>query len=151
MIGLIDRRARLGSLPAVSVTGADSAAGAEPGSITVPSGERWVLKAVSVTMVQGLTQTPWPRLKIVDADSNILFQAQAGTAAGAVSTTEQVTWASGLVTTGPLGATTAVSRTGGLPEDLVLEAGAVISVVTVGIGGNTDYGKLVASVIKLPA
>ncbi len=135
-------------IAAEAVSSADPAANAEA-TLTVPAGERWLVKSVSIQMVQGATQTPWPRL-VIDDGTNTLFQAQAGTAAAASSTTEQVTWAPGLLTTGPLGATTAVSRQGGLPDGLVLEAGSRIQTNTVGIGANTNYGKMWALVHKLP-
>lgn len=135
-------------LASEAATGADAAAGAEAGTITVPAGERWLVRAVSVECVQGLTQTPWPRLVITQGDA--VISVQSGTAAQAVSTTCRHSWVPGGPTTGPLGATTAVTCQGNLPSDLVLEAGATLATSTVGIGANTNYGKLAALIHKLP-
>lgn len=146
-MNLYDRKALLASLPAVAVTGADAAAGEEAGTITVPSGERWLVQGVSVECVQGATQTPWPRLVITDGD--FVLAAHSGSAAQAAGTTCRHSWFAGA----PLqisGATTAVAAQGPLPEGLILEAGATIATSTVGIGANTNYGKLAARVIKLP-
>jgi hypothetical protein len=131
-----------------SATGADAAAGAEAGTITVPAGQRWLLKAVTVVCVQGATQTPWPTLTIDDG-TNVLFAAKSGTAAQALDTTCRHSWAPN----GPLtiaGATTAVIATGPLPADFVLEAGYRISTVTAGIGANTNYGVMRATIQKFP-
>lgn len=135
-------------IAAEAVTGADAAAGSEAGTITVPTGERWLVRSVSVECVQGATQTPWPRLLITQGDH--VLAAQSGTAAQPASTTCRHTWLPGGTTAGPTGATTAVTAQGTLPGDLVLEAGATLATNTVGIGANTNYGKLSALVHKLP-
>lgn len=135
-------------IAAQSVTGADAAAGSEAGTITVPAGERWLVRSVSVECVQGATQTPWPRLVVTQGDH--VFACQSGASAQAASTTCRHSWIPGGPTVGPTGATTAVTCQGNLPKDLVLEAGATLATVTVGIGGNTNYGKLSALVHKLP-
>lgn len=134
-------------LAATSVSGANPGAGAEC-SITVPAGERWLLKSVSVTLVQGATQTPWPVL-IIDDGTNTLWSAYSGTAAQAINTTAQHSWGAGSPT-GIQGATTAVQAQGPIPLDMILEAGARIRTLTTGIGANSDYGIPWASVIKLP-
>jgi len=144
----IDKSAPLKFLGTEAVTGADAAANAEAGTITVPAGERWLVKGVSVECVQGSTQTPWPRLVITQGD--FVFQAQSGAAAQAASTTCRHTWSPNGPTVGPTGATTVCSSQGTLPDELILEAGATLATATVGIGANTNYGKLAALVVKLP-
>ncbi|MGI8514054.1 MAG: hypothetical protein ACR2NT_02755 [Acidimicrobiia bacterium] len=105
-------------IAAEAVTGADPAASAEF-SITVPTGERWLLTSVSVPLVQGITQTPWPRL-IIDDGTNDLFASHSGTAAQAASTTCQHSWSEGTDPIGPFGATTNVIAQGTLPEGFIL-------------------------------
>lgn len=134
------------ALSVESVSGANPAAGIEC-SITVPTGEKWLLLGVSVANVQAGAGSSWPTL-IVDDGTNIIWAAKAGTAAQAVSTTCQYSWSP----SSPLtiaGATTAVAATGPLAEGMVLPAGYRIRTVTVGIGANTDYGVPWAAVIKL--
>lgn len=144
----IDKQNRLTYPAQDAVTGADAGAGAEAGTITVPAGERWLLLGASVELVQGATQTPWPRLLITDGST--VFAAVSGSTAQAASTTCRHSWFPGA----PLaitGATTAVQAQGAIPPDLVLEAGATIATSTVGIGANSNYGVLQATVVKLPA
>lgn len=147
MIPLVDKSDRLSVAPITSVTGANPAANAEC-SITVPAGERWLLLAFTVANVQGGTGTPHPKLQIDDG-TNVLFQAHAGTAAQAISTTCQFSWVAGGAAIGPTGLTTAVAAQGGLPEGLVLEAGYKITTVTAGLSATTDYGVPRATVVKL--
>lgn len=117
------------------VGGADPAAGAEV-TDAVPAGKSWYLVAVSVSLVQGLTQTPWPSL-VIDDGTNIVFQAFSGTAAMSVSTTTQHSWGIGVPAVGS-GASTA--NTGPLGNGLVLGAGWRIRTSTTGIGANSNYG-----------
>jgi hypothetical protein len=117
------------------VAGADPAASNEV-SDTVPSGKFWVLISVSVQLVQGATQTPFPSL-VVDDGANILFQAFAGTAALSAGTTAQVSWG---VNVPPVGSAASTVLTGPLADNLVLLAGYRIRTVTTGIGANTNYG-----------
>lgn len=117
------------------VAGANPAANTEI-SDTVPAGTYWLLRAVSVQLVQGITQTPWPSL-VIDDGTNILFQAFAGTAAVSASITTQVTWAPGLT---PVGSAASTVTLGPLPEGFILPAGYRIRTITTGIGANTDYG-----------
>ena len=132
-------------LPQV-VTGSDPAAAAEV-SETVPAGEVWELHAVSVALVQGATQTPQPSL-VIDDGTNVIAILPGSTAAQAVSTTCQYTWAPGLVTSGQIGATTAVRSAGALPDKLVLRPGYRIRTSTVGIGANSNYGAPILHVTK---
>lgn len=145
---VVDKTGRTTFAPTTSVTGADPAANAEF-SITVPAGERWLLKAVTVAMVQGITDTPWPNL-VIDDGTNVLFSAPAGTAAQAVSTTCQHSWFPGAISN-IQGATTNVKAVGPIPENLVLEAGYRIRSLTTGLGSNSNYGVPRATVVKLPA
>lgn len=149
MIPFISRKNVEKLLPTESVTGANPAANAEF-TITVPAGERWLLLAVTVAMVQGATQTPWPRITIDDG-TNVLFAAHSGTAAQAASTTCQHSWIVGGPAIGPSGVTTAVVAQGALPPGLVLEAGSRIISITAGLGANSDYGAPRATIIKMPA
>lgn len=148
MLPGIDRSGKTLIAATTSVTGADPAANAEF-SITVPAGERWLVKAVTVALVQGLTDTPWPTL-VIDDGTNVLCAAKSGTAAMAVSTTCQHSWSPGCPLT-IAGATTAVIATGPIPADLVLEAGYRLRSVTAGLGSNSNYGVPRVTVVKLPA
>lgn len=96
----------------------------------------WYLFSVSVQLVQGATQTPFPSL-VIDDGANTLFQAFAGTAALSAATTSQYTWAPNLT---PIGGAAATAAQGPLPANLVLPSGFRIRTVTTGIGANTDYG-----------
>lgn len=120
------------------LNGSNPAAGAEV-SQTVPGGERWELKAVSVALVQGLTQTPQPILQIDDG-TDVVYESFGASAAQAVSTTCRYTWAPGHTLSGLVGATTNVHAVAPLPFGLVLDAGWRIKTVTLGIGANSDYG-----------
>jgi len=132
-----------------SVTAANPAANAEF-TFTVPAGERWLVLAVTVSCVQGATQTPHPRL-VIDDGTNTLFAAHSGTAAQASSTTCQHSWVAQGPAIGPSGATTAVVAQGSLPQGLILEAGSRMISNTAGLGANTDYGVPRATIVKLPA
>lgn len=143
-------RTAAGEESTVTEVGADAAAGAEAGTITVPAGERWLLRSVHVEMVQGATQTPWPRL-VIGNGSRTVFVAHSGAAAQSASTTCQHAWSRGAQSLGPSGATTACAAQGPLPEGLVLEAGWTIATSTVGIGANSNYGVMAAVVQKLSA
>lgn len=118
--------------------GTDPAANAEI-SETVPAGKTWSLLAVSVALVQGITQTPQPIL-IVDDGTNTILEIFGSSAAQAVSTTCRYTWAPGLTLSGQVGATTDVHSNAPLPRDLVLPPGYRIRTNTLGKGANTDYG-----------
>jgi hypothetical protein len=129
-----------------SVSSNDAAAGAEF-LFTVPAGEKWLLKSVSVPLVQSATDTPWPTL-VIDDGTNVIWSARSGTAAQAINTTCQHSWGPASPLT-IAGATTAVKATGPLPEGLVLPAGYRIQSSTTGIAATANYGKAWAAVIKL--
>ena len=117
------------------VAGANPAASAEV-SDTVPAGKSWYLVAVSVSLVQGITQTPNPTI-VIDDGANIVFQSPPLAAAQNASVTTQYTWAANLPVSGGGAATIA---TGPLPVFMVLPAGYRIRTLTAGIGANSDYG-----------
>lgn len=125
-------------LPALTVVG-----GATGLTITttVPgvSPKFWWLLAVTVQLVQGLTQTPQPSLVIDDGTTNILTM-PGSTAAQAASTTAQYTWAGDLQVTGLIGTTPGIVAAAPLPQNLILPPGYRIKTVTSGIGANSDYG-----------
>lgn len=130
----------------VVVVGTNPAANTEV-SETVPAGQTWQLLAVSVALVQGLTQTPQPILQIDDG-TTVLFESFGASAAQAASTTCRYTWAAGNTVSALIGATTNVHAVAPLPEGLVLAAGSRIKTVTVGIGANSDYGAPALYVVK---
>lgn len=125
------------AIGAQQVNGTNPAANTEI-SETVPAGKSWLLIAVSVSLVQGATQTPQPILQIDDG-TDVIYESFGSSAAQASSTTCRYTWAPGLDLTGQIGATTNVHSTASLPEGLLLPAGYRIKTVTLGIGANTDY------------
>lgn len=141
-----DKTGRTSILSVQAVSAADPAANAEF-SFTVPAGETWLLLGVSVQMVQGITQTPWPSL-VVDDGTNTLFNAYSGTAAQGGSTTAQHSWGVGNPAASA-GVTPNIFSTGPLPAGLVLPAGYRIRSVTAGLGANSNYGVPRAMVIKL--
>ena len=118
-------------------TGTNVAANTEF-SETVPAGVTWELLSVTVSCVQGATQTPQPIL-VIDDGTTVLFESFGSTTVQAVSTTCRYTWAPGHTLTGLVGATTNVHSTGPLPYKLILPAGYRIRSSTIGIGANTDY------------
>jgi hypothetical protein len=146
-MSMIDKTGRLAYGATVAATGANAGAGSEAGTITVPAGERWLLLGIGVECVQGITQTPWPR--VVITDGAYVFAAQSGAAAQAASTTCKHSWSPNGPTVGPTGATTACTSQGTIPSGLVLEAGATIATLTVGIGANTDYGVMAAKIVRV--
>ncbi len=117
------------------VAGTDQAANTEV-SDTVPATKWWFLLSVSVQLVQGATQTPWPSL-VIDDGANIVFQGFSGTAAMSAATTTQHTWAPNLPA---LGSAASTANTGPLPYGLLLPGGYRIRTVTTGIGANSNYG-----------
>ena len=118
-----------------STTGTNPAANAEI-SQTVPAGKFWLLMSVSVSLVQGITQTPQPVL-IVDDGTNVLFESFGASSAQNSSITTQYTWAPNLPLTAGGAATVCTAP---LPVSLVLGPGYRVRTSTLGIGANTDYG-----------
>jgi hypothetical protein len=116
---------------------------------TMPAGV-WEVASVSVSLVQGATQTPQPIL-VIDDGTDVVFEMFGSSAAQAVSTTCRYTWAPGLPLTAQIGATTNVHSTAPLPEGLILPAGWRIRTVTLGIGANTDYAAAALLVLEVVA
>ncbi len=121
----------------LQVNGTNPAANAEI-SEAVPAGKFWHVLSFSVSLAQGITQTPQPFLQIDDG-TDIILEIPGSTAAQAVSTTCRYTWAPGLTLTGQIGTTTGVRSCAPLPEDLILGPGYRIRTATIGLGANTDY------------
>ena len=106
---------------------------------TVPTGKFWALFSVSVSLVQGATQTPQPIL-IIDDGANTIFESLGSSAAQAASTTCQYTWAGLLPLSGQLGSGAGIHSTAPLLYPLLLQPGWRIRTSTLGIGANSDYG-----------
>lgn len=114
---------------------------------TVPTGKYWEIKAVTVQLVQGATQTPQPIL-VLDDGTDVIFEAFGSTTAQAVSTTCRYTWAPGHTLSGLVGATTNVHAVAPLPAGLLLGPGSRIGTSTIGIGANSNYGIPVLYVVE---
>jgi hypothetical protein len=108
-------------------------------SDVVPAGKWWWLISVTVSMVQGATQTPQPILQIDDGTINI-FSSVGATGAMTASTTAQFSWGVGLVVSALIGTTPNIVATGPLPEFLILKPGSHIKTLTPGLGANSAYG-----------
>lgn len=117
------------------VAGADPGAGVEFND-SVPAGKTWVLLSVTVVLVQGATQTPWPSL-VIDDGATAVFQGLAGTAAQNASISVRYTWAPGLAT---LGSGASIANSGALPFPMILSPGWRVRSSTTGLGANSDYG-----------
>jgi hypothetical protein len=122
----------------VQINGANPAAGSEI-SDTVPANTYWRLVAVSVSLVQGITNTPQPILQLDDG-TDVIFEMFGSSAAQAVSTTCRYTWAPGAPLSGQVGATTNVHSTAPLPDGLLLGPGYRIRTTTLGLAATGDYG-----------
>lgn len=123
--------------------GTDVAANTEIAE-TVPAGEYWLLKAVSVSLVQGATQTPRPTL-IVDDGTDIIFQGFGATTAQDADVTTRYTWAPGLTLT--VGTANTIANAA-LPSGLVLGPGYRLRTLTGGIGANSNYAALSISYVR---
>lgn len=126
----------------------NAAAGVEI-SHTMAAGT-WELVSVSVSLVQGITQTPQPIL-VIDDGTDVVFEMFGSSAAQAASTTCRYTWAPGLPLTAQVGATTNVHSTAPLPEGLILPGGWRVRTSTLGIGANTDYAVAALLVMEVAA
>ncbi len=124
---------RFGQLLVVAT--ADPAANAEFSQV-VPAGRWWKLGSVSVSLVQGITQTPQPIL-VIDDGASVLFESFGASSAQNASVTTQYTWAPNLPLTAGGAATVATAP---LPAGLVLKPGYRVRSVTLGLGANSNYG-----------
>src|SRR5437867_539946 len=123
---------------------ANPAAAAEVVGTAVPSGAIWLLRMFTVQLVQGLTQTPLPTLRLTGVAGVSGQVPITGTAIGA-SSTAQLTWGLGLVQTS---FTTVVGdefHTAPLPV-VYMVATEQWFTVTDGIGANTDYGAAIQTI-----
>lgn len=120
------------------INGTDPAANAEV-SQTVPAGKYWELIAVSVVLVQGITNTPQPLL-VIDDGADVVYEMFGSSAAQAVSTTCRYNWAPGCELSGQIGAGVNVHSTAPLPAGLILPPGWRVRTSTVGIAATSDYG-----------
>jgi len=124
-----------------SVVGTNPAANTELNDL-VPAGHFWWLLSVTVSCVQGATQTPLPSL-IIDDGTNNIYTSVGATGAMTAATTAQFTWGVGLVVSALIGTSPAIVATAPLPEFLFIGPGFHIKTLTAGIGANTDYGAFV--------
>lgn len=129
------------------ITGTNPAANTEVYQ-TVPAGKYWGLVAVTVSLAQGLVQTPQPILRIANKAGNVVYESFGASSAQAFSTTCLYTWAPGLPLSAPVGTLTDVHATAPLPEGLVLPPYYRITTNTLGKGANSDYGAPVFFVVE---
>lgn len=127
-----------------TVSSTDPAANTEA-TITVPADKYYKIVSASVSCAQGATQTPLPALQVADASGNVIFQANAASAAISVSTTSQCNWFNGAVLTA--GAALTVNQAP-IPADVICPPGYVISTATAGKGAATNLGPLNVLVVE---
>lgn len=121
-----------------SIAGTNPAAGAEIQE-TVPSGKWWKLLALTVQLVQGITDTPQPIL-VIDDGANVIWEGFGSSAAQASGTTTRYTWSCGSGTiTGQVGAGANVHSTAPLPA-IPMGPGWRVRTSTLGITATGDYG-----------
>jgi hypothetical protein len=130
---------------------ADSAISTNPAanteaSITVPTGNRWVIIAARLTVVQGATQTPLPNLEIVDSAGNVVGFYPGASAAVTAGVTSTFDWAEGFTLTAGAGALT---NRASIPRGLVVGPGWIVRTNTTGKGANTDLSALALHIIAL--
>lgn len=107
-----------------------------------------VLIGACLQIVQGLTQTPQPILKITDASDLEVYRSLGASAAQAASTTANYCWSVGVPLSALVGTTPDIYAQAPLAEDLVLPAGYKIKTVTVGKGAATDLGAMGLFVVE---
>jgi hypothetical protein len=118
-----------------TIIGTNPAANVEC-SDTVPAGSFWMLRAYSVSLAQGATQTPRPTL-IIDDGTNTLFEGVGASSIQNASVTCLYSWGPGSTLTAGGASTTAF---GPIPYEMILGPGYRIRTSTAGKGANTDYG-----------
>lgn len=134
---------QMGGYPKVT-SGTNPAANTEA-SLTVTAGEFWRLLAVTVTIVQGATQTPLPSLQITDG-TNILCSFVGASAAQNASVTSQYLWSPKQTLTAGAALTL---NTAPIADGLILKGGFVIQTSTSGKGANTDLSAITAWYAKV--
>ena len=123
-------------------TTATPSSGLETPDAFVPTGAIWLIRTYTVTLVQGLTQTPLPAFEFESGSTPVAVIPAMTTALGA-STTARITWGIGLVQTSFSAVAGDEIYTAPLPIlYMTAAAGAVIDTIatsTDGIGANTSY------------
>ena len=122
-----------------TIATADPAAGSEVPVTAVPTNAKWKLKGFSVQLVQGITQTPLPTLRIRSAGATIAAQMPITAATLLASTTAQLTWGKGLTQISNAAVPADEFFTAPIPDLEMLETDDV-GTITDGIGANTNYG-----------
>lgn len=107
-----------------------------------------LLFAAQLQVVQGLTQTPLPRLVITDAADVEIYSAPGSSALMTASTTANFRWGVGLASTALLGATPNIYSYAQLPKLPVLPTGYKIKTSTIGIGANTNLSAMTMFVVE---
>lgn len=115
-------------------------------SITVPSGNTWVILSARFTVAQGATQTPLPSLVITDASDNVIASYAGASVAQNASVTSTYDFYEGASLTAGAAAT---SNRGPIPRGLCVKPGWKVKTSTAGIGANTDLSALTLHVISL--
>jgi len=119
---------------------ATPSSGAEIASQQTPTGAIQRLLAVSAQLIQGVTQTPLPTLRIRTSGPVTIVQVPITPTAISASSTAQLTWAIGLVQSSFTAVVGDEFHTAPLPANLFLVAGNIWNTLTDGIGANTSYG-----------
>lgn len=128
------------------VTGTNPAANVEV-TETVPTGKYWQLLSMSVTLVQGATQTPNPTL-FIDDGTNTQFFVGGFTTTQSVSTTARYHWGADFRDIDLTGTTPNITASKALPGVVLMPPGWRIRTSTTGKGANTDYGAPTLVVIE---
>lgn len=115
-------------------------------TLTVPTGNTWLIINAHLTCAQGATQTPLPNLEIVDPAGNVVGLYPGASAAQSASVTATYDWFEGATLTAGAGAT---ANKAPIPRGLAVRAGWIVRTNTTGKGANTDHSALVLHVIAL--
>ena len=122
-----------------SIGSNDPAAANDITPITCPTGALWRIQSLTVQLVQGITQTPLPTLRLRDPTPVTIDQVPITPIQIGASSTAQLTWYRGAVQTSFVAVVGDEFHTAPFPN-VDLEAGGSVGIVTDGIGANTDYG-----------
>lgn len=128
-----------------AIVGSTPAANTEA-TVTVPSGNTWVIQNAHLSITQGATQTPLPSLQIADNKGNVVGLYPGATAAQTASTTASYDFYEGAAITAGAGAAANKSP---LPRGLTVKAGWVVSTSTAGKGANTQLTAIALHVLEL--
>ena len=128
-----------------TIATADPAAGSDVPVTAVPTNAKWKLKGVAVQLVQGITQTPLPTLRIRSAGATIAAQIPITTTAIGASSTAELTWGKGLTQSSFTAVVGDEFHTAAIPDLEMLETDDV-GIITDGIGANTNYGPALLTV-----